>query len=68
MQLPGQFETSGAVLSAMMTNALFGRPTNYYESLAAKYRGYTAASLDQAIRGRSIPTASSGWWSATPPR
>jgi len=49
-QLPGQFETSGAVLSAMMSNDLFGRPTNYQESLAAKYRSYTAASLDQAAR------------------
>jgi len=38
------------VLSAMMSNDLFGRPTNYQESLAAKYRSYTAASLDQAIR------------------
>jgi len=48
--LPGQYETSGAVLSAMMSNDLFGRPTNYQESLAAKYRSYTAASLDQAMR------------------
>jgi predicted Zn-dependent peptidase len=48
--LPGQYETSGAVLSAMMSNDLFGRPTNYQETLAAKYRSYTAASLDQAIR------------------
>jgi len=48
--LPGQFETSGAVLAAMMSNDLFGRPTNYQESLAAKYRSYTAASLDQAAR------------------
>jgi hypothetical protein len=38
------------VLSAMMSNDLFGRPTNYQETLAAKYRSYTAASLDQAIR------------------
>jgi zinc protease len=53
--LPGQFETSGAVLSAMMSNDLFGRPTNYQESLAAKYRSYTAASLDQAIRGAVDP-------------
>jgi len=43
------------VLSAMMSNDLFGRPTNYQESLAAKYRSYTAASLDQAIRGAVDP-------------
>lgn len=53
--LPGQYETSGAVLSAMMSNDLFGRPTNYQETLAAKYRSYTAASLDQAIRGAIDP-------------
>ena len=53
--LPGQYETSGAVLSAMMSNDLYGRPTNYQESLAAKYRSYTAASLDQAIRGTIDP-------------
>ncbi len=53
--LPGQYETSGAVLSAMMSNDLFGRPTNYQESLAAKYRSYTAASLDTAIRGAVDP-------------
>ena len=34
--LPGRFETSGAVLGAMMTNDLYRRPDNYYELLAAK--------------------------------
>ncbi|MEA1072216.1 pitrilysin family protein [Sphingomonas sp. LY160] len=53
--LPGQYETSEAVLGAMMSNDLFGRPLDYQESLAAKYRGYTAASLDQAIRGAVDP-------------
>jgi len=53
--LPGQFETSNAVLSAMMSNDLYDRPTNYQESLAAKYRSYTAAGLDQAIRGAVDP-------------
>ena len=53
--LPGQFETSTAVLGAMMTNDLYGRPTNYQEGLAAKYRGYNAASLDGAIRAAVDP-------------
>jgi len=53
--LPGQFETSNAVLSAMISNDLYDRPTNYQESLAAKYRSYTAASLDKAIRGAVDP-------------
>jgi hypothetical protein len=34
----------------MMSNDLYGRPTNYQELLAAKYRSYTAGALDQAIR------------------
>jgi len=53
--LPGQFETSDAVLSAMMSNDLYGRPVNYQETLAAKYRGYDAAALDAAIRGTIDP-------------
>ena len=54
-QLPGQFETSGAVLSAMQTNALYGRPDNYYELLADKYRAQTQATLDAALRGAIDP-------------
>jgi predicted Zn-dependent peptidase len=49
-QLPGQFETSGSILSAMQSNALYGRPDNYYELLAGKYRAQTRASLDAALR------------------
>ena len=49
--LPGDFETSGAVLSGMMNIDMLGRPDNYYETLPAKYRAQTAASLDQAARG-----------------
>ena len=49
-ELPGRFETSTAVLSAMMSNDLLGRPDNYYETLATRYRGQTPAAVDQAIR------------------
>jgi predicted Zn-dependent peptidase len=49
-QLPGQFETSAAVLSAMQTNDLYGRPDNYYELLAGKYRAQSKATLDAALR------------------
>ena len=59
-QLPGSFETSAAVLSAMQTNALYGRPDNYYELLADKYRGQTRASLDAALR-ESIDTRGFVW-------
>ena len=49
-ELPGSFETSPAVLGAMQTNALFGRPDNYYETLVARYSGQTRESLDAAAR------------------
>ena len=48
--LPGQFETSGSVLSAMESNALYGRPDNYYELMADKYRAQTKATLDASLR------------------
>lgn len=53
--LPGQFETSEAVLNAMMTNDLYDRPDNYYETLAGRYRMLTAADLDKAIRSAIDP-------------
>ena len=49
-QLPGRFETSEAVLAAMQSNDLLGRPDTYHELLAAKYRGQTQASVDEAMR------------------
>ena len=49
-QLPGQFETSSAVLGAMQNNVKYGRPMDYYETLADKYRGQTVESLDAAAR------------------
>ncbi len=49
-ELPGRFETSDAVLNALMTLDLFDRPDNYYETLAPEYRTLTAARLDQAAR------------------
>jgi predicted Zn-dependent peptidase len=53
--LPGRFETSSAVLGAMMTNDLYHRPDNYYELLADKYRALTQAGLDQALKGAVDP-------------
>jgi predicted Zn-dependent peptidase len=46
-QLPGEFETSGAVLGAMMNIDMLQRPDNYYETLAPEYRAQTTASLDK---------------------
>jgi zinc protease len=49
-QLPGQFETSGSILGALRSNALFNRPDDYWETVADRYRGMTAEELDQAAR------------------
>ena len=49
-QLPGQFETSGAVLGALRSNALYRRPDNYWETIADRYRGMTAQTLDTTAR------------------
>jgi zinc protease len=54
-RLPGQFETSGSLLSAMMSMDVLKRPDNYYETLPAKYRAQTTASLDQAARSALDP-------------
>ncbi|OBV10051.1 M16 family metallopeptidase [Erythrobacter dokdonensis] len=48
--LPGRFETSPAVLNAMQSNALFGRPDDYQEKLAGMYRTQTRESLDAVAR------------------
>ncbi|MFJ6022973.1 M16 family metallopeptidase [Brevundimonas sp. NPDC092305] len=49
-QLPGSFETSGAVLNALRTNALYGRPDNYWETLAPRYEALTPGQMDAAAR------------------
>ncbi|HEX8415144.1 MAG TPA: pitrilysin family protein, partial [Sphingomicrobium sp.] len=48
-ELPGQFETSDAVLAAMQSNALYGRPDDYYELIADRYRALTTGQVDQAL-------------------
>lgn len=49
-EIPGRFETSYAVLDGMQRNDLYGRPDDYYDTLAADYRDMTAAQLDSAAR------------------
>ena len=49
-QLPGQFETSGAVLGALRSNALYRRPDNYWSTIADRYRGMDKATLDATAR------------------
>ncbi|QGP79567.1 M16 family metallopeptidase [Sphingobium sp. CAP-1] len=50
LSLPGSFETSSDLLSAMMRNSLIGRPDDYYETLPNVYRAMTAADMDKAAR------------------
>ncbi|MDO1559187.1 pitrilysin family protein [Brevundimonas sp. 2R-24] len=49
-QLPGQFETAGAILGALMTNELYDRPDNYWEQVASRYRAMTPEAMDAAAR------------------
>jgi predicted Zn-dependent peptidase len=48
--LPGEFETSGALLGGIMRNDLMRRPEDYYVRLPARYKSVTAAEADRAIR------------------
>ena len=53
--LPGEFETAGSVLGAMMNIDMLGKPDNYYETLAPEYRSLTPQKLDQAARSALDP-------------
>jgi predicted Zn-dependent peptidase len=48
--LPGQFETGGAVLGALQNIEIYGRPDDYYEQLAGRYRALTRPQVDAALR------------------
>ena len=64
---PGQFQTSDAVLGGMMTNALYGRPDNYYETVADKYRRADHRRRStRRWRRCSTRTRWCSWSSATP--
>lgn len=54
-ELAGNFETGNAVLGAMQTNHFFGRPDNYYDTIAQRYRALTPQALDAAARGALDP-------------
>ncbi|HEV2569014.1 pitrilysin family protein [Sphingomonas sp.] len=55
-ELPGSFETASDVLGGMQNNVLYGRPDDYYDTLASRYRALNAASMDKAIRSVIDPT------------
>jgi predicted Zn-dependent peptidase len=54
-ELAGRFETSGAVLNAMLQNDVWRRPDDFYDTVAQKYRSLTAEQLDAAMRGTLDP-------------
>jgi predicted Zn-dependent peptidase len=54
--LPGNFETSGAVLGAMQANSLYKRPDDYYATLPQKYRALQLPQLDAAARAAIDPS------------
>jgi zinc protease len=45
-ELPGRFETSRAVLGGLENIINYGRPDDYYETLAGRYSALTADQLD----------------------
>ncbi len=54
-RLAGSYETSAAVLGAMRSNALLGRPDDYPETIAARTNALTAAQLDAAAKAAIDP-------------
>jgi predicted Zn-dependent peptidase len=54
--LAGGFETSGQILGGLRSNALYGRPDDYQETLASRTRALTAADMDAAARATIDPS------------
>jgi predicted Zn-dependent peptidase len=54
-ELAGRYETSSAVLNAMLQNDVWRRPDNFYDTVAQTYRALTAAQLDAAMRSTLDP-------------
>ncbi|HEV8408853.1 MAG TPA: pitrilysin family protein, partial [Sphingomicrobium sp.] len=55
-ELPGDFETSASVMGGMESNLVYGRPDNYYETLASRYRALSAPVLDAAAKATIDPS------------
>ena len=55
-ELPGRFESGSAVLGAMESNDVYGRPDDYYAKLPGKLRALTASELDAAAKAAVDPT------------
>lgn len=55
-RLAGSYETSGAVLGAMRSNDMLGRPDDYAETVAARTNALTAAQMDAAAQAALDPS------------
>ena len=54
-QLAGSFETSAQLLGTLRTMSLQKRPDDYYEKIAARYRGMNEGMLDAAAKNALDP-------------
>lgn len=48
-QLPGQFERTTSILNQMQGDVMLGRPSNYAETVADRYKALTTDDLDKAM-------------------
>ena len=48
-QLPGQYERTPSILSQMQADVMFGRPSDYAETIADRYQALTAEELNKAM-------------------
>ncbi|MBD3837485.1 pitrilysin family protein [Brevundimonas sp.] len=55
-RLAGSYETSGAVLGALRTNDMLGRPDDYPETVAARTNALTADQMDAAAKAAIDPS------------
>jgi len=51
LQLPGQFETQRALLSALREQVVYGYPPDYYQKFPARVQALTREALEEAGRG-----------------
>jgi hypothetical protein len=56
LELPGSYEQSGSVLAQMQTDKIYGRPSNYVETLAGKYSAMTADGMTAAFNAKIDPS------------
>lgn len=57
LPLPGRFATNRSLMSYIMNNEHYGRPYNYAETLAEKYKSLTPEILQQAAQENLRPDA-----------